>query len=931
MLHRMDTFAFVSSLPNGVGGDVTDRPVAPAAIAPLVGRDAELAELVDALAVERVITLTGSGGCGKTRLASELARRVGDRFAGQICWVELASRSDADGVTCALGDALDVIEVAGQAPVDRLISELRSRPPTLIVLDNAEHLVAATAELVDMIASSTEHVHVVTTSREPLGVPGEMVWRVPSLGAPPLDLAEHATTVDLLAYDSAQLFVERARRARRGFRVDDQMAPAVAQICARLDGVPLAIELAAARVRTMPPERIAAQLDDRFRLLAGGPRTLLERQQTLHASVAWSEALLDDVERLVFHRLAVFVGGFTMEAAERVVADLGDVDSYDVAEIVSRLVDKSLVQFDAVRDRYGLLETIRSFAMQRLLESGAASGARDAHAEFYATWLELVSGAADAASDGPHVWWDRRIAAVTIVDSEWTNCASALEWVAPQSRLAMRLVAGLGDFWAIRQRANESARYGMPPLLTGDRALAEWTTAVVRMQAVRTNALDPEYMAVRDDAVRLARSRDDRGTIVSLEVSPLITSVVIEGPLDEHLAALSALRDEARSLADWSTVWNTTQSPALILAAAGRVRDVDELVGDFVSSRFLLIRSAAALFRGQVAVSSELAREARRLVDARYGSTLDRMLIAFRAAGAALMSGDARTLDEMRSGDVNGEHLPRSLFSIHAMARGVEAIVSGDLVAARDELASAPPDLFASWRNVGVLAQVELALGDRDAARRSAEQLRSITERVDAPLYSTMADLVLAECDRDDDVLAALATAHRALAGAHDNELWPWAVDALETLGSMLVDVGRAREAGRLLRAAHEARLTMPYPFRFAHRAADVSRARAALADDDAGAAGWEEGADLALPDAIELAQRMRGERIRAHAGWESITPTEAQVIEQVVAGLTNPQIAERLIMSRATVKTHLVHVYAKLGISNRAELAVAATRRAAR
>lgn len=928
MLHRVGILQVASPVPVVVGGgDVTAHGGTPALIAPLVGREVELAELVDALDLDRVITLTGSGGCGKTRLASELALRVADRYPGGICWVELASRADADGVACALVDVLDVIELPGVGLVDRVIASLRNRLRSLLILDNAEHLSASVAEMVDAIVSSTDHVQIITTSREPLGVPGEVVWRVPSLSAPQLDAAASATAADLLSYDSVQLFTERARRARRGFHLDDHVAPAVAQICARLDGVPLAIELAAARVRTMPPHRIASQLDDRFRLLAGGPRTRLGRQQTLYASVAWSEALLGDVERLVFHRLAVFVGGFTIEAAERIVSDLGDVDAYEVAEAVSHLVDKSLVQFDAARDRYSLLETIRSFAMQRLVDSGTASAVRDTHVEFYASWLERVAGAADASSDGPHVWWDRRIAAVTIVEPEWPNCASALEWVAPESRQALRLVAGLGDFWAIRQRASDSARYGMAPLLIGDRTLPEWTEAVVRMQAVRTNALDHDYAGVREDAVRLAVRQNDRATGIRLEVSPLISAVVFDGPLDEHLAALAALREEARATGDWATVWNTTQSPALILAAAGRVRDVDELVGDYVSSRFLLIRSAAALLRGEVAASSTLAAEARRLVDARYGSTLDRLLIAFRAAGAALMSGDLRSFDEAGGVDVSSEGLPRSLFSIHAMARGVEQITSGDLVSARETLASAPPDLFASWRNVGVLAQVELALGDREAARGSAEQLRTVIDRVDAPLYSTMADLVLAECARCDDVLGSLNLAHRALATARDNELWPWAVDALETLGSMLIDVGRTRDAARLLRAASEARIAMPYPFRFAHRAADIARAHATVA----GEPGWEEGLGLSLVEAVDLAQRMRGERVRALTGWESITPTEAQVIEQVVAGLTNPQIAERLLMSRATVKTHLFHVFAKLGISNRAELAVAATRRAAR
>jgi DNA-binding CsgD family transcriptional regulator len=183
---------------------------------------------------------------------------------------------------------------------------------------------------------------------------------------------------------------------------------------------------------------------------------------------------------------------------------------------------------------------------------------------------------------------------------------------------------------------------------------------------------------------------------------------------------------------------------------------------------------------------------------------------------------------------------------------------------------------------------------------------------------------VLAECDRSIDVAAAFASAHRALAIAAEHQLWPSVVDALETIGSMLVDVGRHRDAARLLAAADEARVAMGYRFRFPHRAIDVAAARAVVFDDD----GWAEGEGLTLAEATEVAQRMRGERVRALTGWESLTPTEVQVVEQVAEGLTNPQIAERLLMSRATVKTHLVHVYAKLGIATRAELAAAAVRR---
>ncbi len=895
----------------------------PALVTPLIGRAAELAELVSVLSEERVVTLTGSGGCGKTRLALELAARLGGQFPGGYVWVELASCSDHASVLGAVAGGLGLEESPGGVTLNHIVHNLLGRQQTLLVLDNAEHVLSSAAAVVDAVTKGLDTVTVVCTSRETLSVPGEVVWRVPSLSSPPLERVDRLTASDVEHFDAVLLFVDRARRARRGFVITDDNAPAVAQICSRLDGMPLAIELAAARVRSMPPERIAAQLDDRFRLLAGGPRTLLARQQTLQASVDWSSDLLDDVERATLRRLGVFVGGFTTESAEAVVGSFGDIDPYEVAELIGKLVDKSLVQFDPNRDRYALLETIRSDAMQRLLHAGETAPAREAQAEWCATWLTTVSR--ESGVDDVNAWWESRLDIVGRVDPEWPNCVNALEWAVPGTPLSLRLVTGLGDYWALRQRAADSARYGMPAVVHGDQELPEWMEAVVSLQTVRTNAADMEFAKLRDDAIRLAEERGDERSLVRLDLARHITMVMLFGPRDDLLAAVDEVCVDGERLGEWFTVWNGLQSPAVSLGAAGRSIESDQRVATITGARALLIRAIGAQVRGEFGRSDELAAAATAVLDARFGSTLDRVLVTFHAAGAAFASGDVSVLDALRLEEVADEHLPLPLRSAYTMARGVRELVADRLESARSVFAEGAIDVFPSWRILCFRAQVALAVGDVDDARRNAEQIGEMIAEVRAPLYATAAELVLAECERGTDATLALDLAHRALSTASENELWPAAIDALEAIGTLLVDLDRRRDGARVLGAAQVARERMEYRYRFPHRAAYVAAAHESVVGRD----GWADGATLTLTSAAELAQRMRGERTRPPSGWESLTPTELRVVEQVVAGLTNPQIAEALLMSRSTVKTHLVHVYTKLGIGNRAELAAAAARRA--
>ena len=312
----------------------------PIQLTPLVGREDDIADLAQLVVEERLVTLTGSGGVGKTRLALAVAAELLEQFPGGVWFVELAGVADPAGVGSAVLAAMGVHHVPGLQPVEQLIAAL-AEEPTLLVLDNCEHLLEPCAALTAALLAQHAAVNVLATAREPLGVPGEVTWRVRSLSAPP---PETTMAVSALSqYDAVRLFIDRARRARPTFVVSEANAPAIAHVCYRLDGIPLALELAAARCRQMSVERIAAELDDRFHLLTGGARTVLPRQQTLAASVDWSYDRLDEIEQVLFRRLGVFAGSFPMDAAEHVAAAIGDVDPVVVFDVVSRLVDKNLV------------------------------------------------------------------------------------------------------------------------------------------------------------------------------------------------------------------------------------------------------------------------------------------------------------------------------------------------------------------------------------------------------------------------------------------------------------------------------------------------------------------------------------------------------------------------------------------------------------
>ena len=431
------------------GGDQTqghtaDRPSArdnlPRQLSSFVGRQLQIAELVRQVERKPLVTLVGPGGVGKTRLALEVAARVGPSAADGVYLVELVSLTEASLVPERLAAVLGIVGRARGTLLATLADSI-GRRQLLLVLDNCEHLVGACAQLTETLLQHCPQVRVLATSREPLGIGGEQVWPVA-----PLSLLDGAVTH---TSEAVQLFVERAAAAVPSFCLVDDNRQTVMEICARLDGIPLAIELAAARVKTLTPAQIVSRLDDRFQLLIGGSRTAPARQQTLQATVTWSYELLGVHDRHLFDRLAVFSGGWDLQAAEVVCAAPG-LGRDDVLNGLERLVDRSLVL--AEHGRYRMLETLRQYANERLRDRNAIDALRERHAHYY---LRLAEAAEPELKRADQAAWLERLTL------EHDNLRAALRWSIDVGRsgVGLRLAVGLARFWEIRGHFGEGRRW----------------------------------------------------------------------------------------------------------------------------------------------------------------------------------------------------------------------------------------------------------------------------------------------------------------------------------------------------------------------------------------------------------------------------------------------------------------------------------------
>ena len=489
----------------------------PVRLTPLVGRESELDDIVHALRRTRLVTLTGPGGTGKTRLALAAARTAEAAFPAGVCWVALAQTADPAIVGQAVATQLGVPDTPGQDPIEAIAKHVADHR-LLVVLDNCEHLAEAAASLAEYLLAACPALVVLATSREALGVEGELSWQVPPLSLPASTPAPTASA--LAAFDAVKLFEQRAQLVRPSFRITDENAAAVLTICQRLDGLPLAIELAAARMRILSATQLAERMDDIFAVLVGGARSAPPRHQALRATLDWSYDLLDTDERAVFRRLATFFGGFTLHAAERIAAG-GDIGPDAMLELLTRLADKSLLRVEYARgeSRYFLLATIRDYARERLAEAAESDQARLAHLQYF---TELVEDATarieqvEAAAGRLEVELDR-------LDAELPNLRRAFEFAQESGDpVAPLRIAGPLDRYAYLRGRYHEVRQWMDAAVTSCPDAPAGLRAKALLGGGRLALLQCDYVpAVRrlEAALRLYRELGDpRGIASSLQV-----------------------------------------------------------------------------------------------------------------------------------------------------------------------------------------------------------------------------------------------------------------------------------------------------------------------------------------------------------------------------------------------------------------------------
>jgi predicted ATPase/class 3 adenylate cyclase/DNA-binding CsgD family transcriptional regulator len=845
---------------------------------PLVGREHEVAAIADLVCREdvRLVTLTGPGGTGKTRLALQVAADLSDRFAGGVFFVNLSAVSNPALVVPTTAETLAIREGSGQSAQERLVEELRQRH-VLLLLDNFEQVVSA-AEQVAALLAACPNVKILVTSREVLHVRAEHEFLVPPLDVPDPD---HLPKPEVLAHDGAvALFLQRAQAVQPDFHLTDANVRPVAALCARLDGLPLAIELAAARMKLFSPQALLTRLDQGFAVLTSAMRDAPARQQTLRNTVAWSYDLLDEKEQQLFRRLSVFVGGSGLSAIEA-VCPLSGSDSGHVVDVVTSLVDKSLLQpveqHPGEEPRFAMLETIRAYGLERLGVLGELEAVREADAAYFLRRAEeAVQGMA-----GP-----QQADLLEHLEQEHDNLRAALQWFLDQAEegqaegkaRALRLGGALYAFWFVRAHFSEGLDFLERALAcTGDVA------APVQARALYVAAQLHDTLGARDRAEALCKE--------SLA-------------LFQELGDTSGVASCLHLLADiaWGR-WNLEVARALAEESLMLVREV----GDKRSVAYLLYHlGGLAVEQGEYARGRDLLTESltinRELGDTRMiAVALIKLALSYRLSEGDL--GQAHTLlDESLA--LSREVGDQLSIATCLQLSGMLALDAGDAASARllNEQALA---LFQEMKQQDGIALSLCALAAAATAEGDYARAQS--------LY--------AEC-----------LGVTRVSGAGDR----WTIGpGLEGLAAVVAAQGSYAWAAHLWGAAEALREALGVPLPLVERASyarAVAAARAQLGER-AFAAAWAKGRTMSPEQALAAAARER-EALPASIQPEErssspattplphypgdLTRREVDVLRVVAEGLTNEQVAERLVISARTVDTHLTSIYSKIGVSSR-------------